>query len=224
MPTASEALMARLKRSFGFDPAESKHHFRVFIPRGNQQITISEHLTWDEEKGSSPATLSPTTDGEIRVLLSRAKWDAIASVTRAEFNRRLRQQGKPSGMWLTGENWVRLDLGKELVLLAWAIEEADPALIQNAIVNWLGLYPEERWWLYTQTAAASGQAIQGRSLGWRKAVRFALTENPIEKTEVPEFYLRAEAVEQRYLLETPSEYSSPLSEDSKDESETNGID
>lgn len=58
---------------------------------------------------------------------------------------------------------VRRDLGKELVLLAWAIEDADPALIPTAIANWNGLVPEERWWLYTQTAAATGHAQRSRA-------------------------------------------------------------
>jgi hypothetical protein len=70
-------------------------------------------------------------------------------------------------------------LGKELVLLLWSIEDADPLLIPNAVRNWLGLSPEERWWLYMMTNAATGQAISGKNKGWRKAVRFALTENPI---------------------------------------------
>ena len=74
---------------------------------------------------------------------------------------------------------VDRNMGKELVLLAWAVEDADPVLIPNAVRNWLGLSPEERWWLYTMTNAATGQALKGRNKGWRKAVRFALTENPI---------------------------------------------
>jgi hypothetical protein len=190
-----------LKRSFGFDPRESTHHFKVSIPRGEREVTISEHLTWSEKDGSSPATLANMLDGQIRVILPRAKWDAIADALRVEFNRRLKQQGKPAGMWRLGENWVRLDFGKELTLLAWAIEDADPSLIRNAIVNWLGLYPEERWWLYTQTAAATGHAIHGRAVGWRKAVRYALTENPVSSDSVPDFYQRAEARGQQYLLD-----------------------
>lgn len=70
-------------------------------------------------------------------------------------------------------------MGKELVLFAWAIEDADPALIPVAIKNWQGLMPEERWRLYTMTNAATGHAVQGRNKGWRKAVRYALTENPV---------------------------------------------
>ena len=72
-----------------------------------------------------------------------------------------------------------LPFGKELVLLAWAIEDADPGRVQTAVANWLGLKPEERWWLYTMTNAATGQALAGRNVGWRVAVRYALCENPI---------------------------------------------
>jgi hypothetical protein len=70
-------------------------------------------------------------------------------------------------------------LGKALALLAWAIEEAEPSQIPVAIKNWLGLAPEERWWLFTMTCAATGHAIHGRGKGWRVAVRYALTENPV---------------------------------------------
>ena len=69
--------------------------------------------------------------------------------------------------------------GKEMVLLAWAIEDCDPSVIPTAIKNWLGLSPEERWWLFTMTNAATGGLKDKR--GWRKAVRYALTENPVEE-------------------------------------------
>ncbi len=43
------------------------------------------------------------------------------------------------------------------------------------------------------TAAATGNVVTGRNRGWRKAVRFALTENPVsayssDKPHVPEFF------------------------------------
>jgi len=69
-------------------------------------------------------------------------------------------------------------LGKEMVLLLWAIEDSDPKLIPVAIKNWQGLSREERWWLFTMTNAVTGQADDKR--GWRKAIRYALTENPID--------------------------------------------
>ena len=104
--------------------------------------------------------------------------------------------GRKPGSWRPGANLVRRELGKELVLLAWAIEDADPGLIPMALANWNGLVPEERWWLYTQTAAATGHGITDRGRGWRKAVRYALTENPVSgqvssESVVPEYFRRA---------------------------------
>lgn len=189
------SLSSLLSASFGFSPVESQHHFVVDIPRGSEApIKISEHLTWNDETGSSPVSSGTALDGQIRVILAHRKWDEIADETRTQFNLRLRRLGKKSGAWRIGPNLVRSDLGKELVLLAWAIEEADPGLIPTAIVNWNGLVPEERWWLYTQTAAATGHGINGRGRGWRKAVRFALTENPLQANAdavLPEYFQRA---------------------------------
>ncbi|MBU4561769.1 DUF3780 domain-containing protein, partial [bacterium] len=34
-------------------------------------------------------------------------------------------------------------------------------------------------WLYTMTNASTGHALNDRNKGWRKAIRFALTENPV---------------------------------------------
>jgi hypothetical protein len=183
-----------LSRSFGFDPKESQHHFLVNIPRGSTQpIEVSEHFTWSEDSGSGEVSYSGRVDGQIRISLPRLKWDAMADEIRAEFNQRLRKMGKKLGTWRVGHNLVRRELGKELVLLCWATEDADPGLIPNAVANWKGLVPEERWWLYTQTAAATGHGITDRGKGWRKAVRYALTENPVttrppDRPLIPEFF------------------------------------
>ena len=187
-------LFSLVSRSFGFNPEDSRHHFQLEIPKGaNQPIDISEHLVWSDEFGSSIVTLGEGEDGQIRVSLARPKWDAIADEVRAEFNRRLKRTGGGSGSWKVGKNVLRREFGKELVLLAWAIEDSDPGLIPNAIANWQGLVPEVRWWLYTQTAAATGHGLRDRGKGWRKAVRFALTENPVglrakDAAVVPEFF------------------------------------
>lgn len=166
---------------FGFQPEESQHHFSVTVPPGNRDdVLIAEHLAFDPERGyAAPSLAAGPQDAKLRVALPRAKWNAIADEARVEFNRRLKQQGLRAGRWKTGSNAVTRLLGKELTLLAWAVEDADPALIPAAIRNWLGLAPEERWWLYTMTSAATGHAVHGRGRGWRKAVRFALTENPV---------------------------------------------
>ena len=109
--------------------------------------------------------------------------DPAADDVRVEFNRRLKKEGLPAGRWKTGGNPLARLLGKELTLLAWAVEDADPALVPAAVRNWLGLAPEERWWLFTMTAAATGHAVHGRGRGWRKAVRYALSENPVSAAD-----------------------------------------
>ena len=171
---------------FGFVPSEGDHHFLVTLPkkREDDSIYISEHFEWDESEDRRELHFAlGANDSKMRVVLPRVKWEEIAEATKAEFNRRLRKQDKPTCTWSIGRTPVSRLLGKELVLLAWAIEDADPARIPTAIRNWRGLAPEERWWLFTMTNAATGHAISGRGKGWRKAVRYALTENPVSSTD-----------------------------------------
>jgi len=201
---------------FGFCPEESEHHFLVTIPAGNQRdVLISEFFTFDPEVGIKTPSLGDAHDGQLKVILPRSKWDAIADEARAELNKRLKAHGIKTGGWKVGTTPVSRLLGKELVLLAWAIEDADPATIPTAIRNWIGLAQEERWWLYTMTNAATGHAASGRGKGWRKAVRFALTENPISDTQrvfaTEHFNLfpLESASEPRPVVKTPSKRGRP---------------
>lgn len=194
---------ARVEKSegFGFVPTESEHHFLVTIAASKKSdVLMSEHFTWDDSEVRRELSFAlGQEDNKMRVILPRQKWEVIADPVKAEFNQRLRQMGLKSGQWAVkvgkeGQTPISRLFGKELVLLAWAIEEADPALIPIALKNWLGLAPEERWWLFTMTNAATGHAISGRGKGWRKAVRYALTENPVsdyrpETIELPLFKL-----------------------------------
>jgi hypothetical protein len=74
-------------------------------------------------------------------VLARPKWDAIADPVRAELNQRLKARGIGPGRWKTGGVHLSRLLGKELTLLAWAIEDADPALVPNALKNLAGARP-----------------------------------------------------------------------------------
>lgn len=165
-------------RGFGFIPDEAEHHFLVTLGgQSRPNVAISEHMTWREDEVAPPP--NGRDDAWLRVVLDRHKWDRIADFVRVTFNRRLKQVGFPLGQWRGKTVALSRPLGKELVLLAWAVEDADPGLIPEALENWRGLQPEERWWLYTMTAAATGHFHLGKNRGWRKAVRFALTENPV---------------------------------------------
>jgi hypothetical protein len=170
---------------FGVDPKESQHHFVVSISKAEDgEVWISEHLSFPEHGwGEKIRDVESTADERTRVGLSRRKWDGIPDAVSDEFNRRLRNSKIRTGKWKEpGLTPVCVTFGKELVLLAWAVEDADPGKIPTAIANWKGLTPEERWWLFTMTNAATGQALRGKNVGWRKAVRFALTENPLSPT------------------------------------------
>jgi hypothetical protein len=172
----------RLKiEGFGFIASESQHHFMVMLSENaHDPVSISEHFAWEEDELRRKELASlPINDPRMRVILTRDKWDAIADVVRGEFNQQLKKRRQRMGQWKIGQTIVERLQGKELVLLAWSIEDADSLLVPIAIRNWLGLLPEERWWLFTMTNAATGQALKGRDRGWRKAVRYALTENPI---------------------------------------------
>ncbi len=158
----------------GFDVADiyREHAFLVQIPRtATGVIRIHEVFGGPpklEEREWRPETI-------LRAELSRARWDAISAELRQELNRRLKELGRKSGRWSVGDNPVQRLLGKELLVLAWAIEMDDVSdeELHVALRNWLGLKPEERWWLYTMTAAATGQAQQV-GMGWRGALRQAL--------------------------------------------------
>jgi hypothetical protein len=85
---------------------------------------------------------------EQRVVLPRPIWSAIADTARREFNNRLKAAKVLIGRWHTGENLVDRLLGKELCVLAWAAETAEPVQIQIICSKWAALRPEERWWLF----------------------------------------------------------------------------
>lgn len=157
---------------FGHAPARDPHHFLVTLPRGPSGDVLVHEVFHEDADG--PALEA----ANLRAVLDLPRWLKIADALEEDFNRRLRVAGMRVGRWKAGINPVARLLGKELVLLAWAIEDAEPTLVPAAVQNWRGLAPEERWWLYTMTAAQTGHHTK-RNIGWRKAVRHALTENPV---------------------------------------------
>jgi hypothetical protein len=184
--------MAKAKEhiGFGFDPSESKHHFLVIIPKTTTgKVLIYERFEWGTEEEEAHKTAGELSmfdppDQKIdqrfdrlKCELSRTKWKEIESAMKAEFNQRLKGYSQKAAAWKQGQNVLQRLFGKELTLLCWAIEDCDLKVIPTAIKNWQGLKPEERWWLYTMTNASTGDAHT--KYGWRTAIRYALTENPI---------------------------------------------
>jgi hypothetical protein len=160
---------------FGYNPKESDNHFYVVIPEEvSEEVEVYERFHWDDEE----QTIKKKDILKLRV--PRHKWSKIAGDVTKEFNARLKSDKKPVGKFKTGGTPVEKLFGKELMVLLWGIEHNDPAGIPVAVRNWMGLQPEERWWLYTMTNASTGGINDRR--GWRMALRYALCENPVDES------------------------------------------
>jgi Protein of unknown function (DUF3780) len=157
-------------QGFGVPLTIAPHHFVVVIPRSNQQsVQIIEDLGMHAE-GDQSELLD-------RVVLSRQAWSEIANPVKRMFNERLKAHNLQPGQWKVGHNQVDRLLGKELCVLAWAIEDLDMTKVGTALRNWLALRPEERWWLFGVTASTVG-GLSDRGRGWRMALRYALGDTP----------------------------------------------
>lgn len=166
--TESSKARAQVPHTLGFGvPATSDpHHFKVVIPKSSTgKVQISEHL----------GLQSASNDNAVidRVLLDRPRWMAIRAEVQRAFNARLSAHGLKPGAWKVGDNPVDRLLGKELCVLAWAVEQMDTEKIPVAVRNWLALRPEERWWLFGMTAMSTG-GVMDAGKGWRAALKHAL--------------------------------------------------
>lgn len=171
---------------FGFRPVESAHHFLVVQQPKLKDVLFFEQFDYDPNLDVSVLTYGiANTAGPCKCLLPKVKWDLIADAARTEFNRRGREHNTRSAQFkASGYTYLHRLLGKELLVLVWALEDADPAVAPLIVQNWLGLRPEERWWLYTITNAATGHALNGKNKGWRRALKYALGENPTTTNRV----------------------------------------
>jgi len=162
---------------FGVPATSDPHHFKVLIPKSNTgKIQISEYLGLQAASGDN-AVID-------RVLLDRSRWTAIRSEVQRAFNARLAAHSLEPSSWKVGENLVDRLLGKELCVLAWAVERMDTDKIPVAVRNWLALRPEERWWLFGMTAVATG-GIMDAGKGWRAALQHALGDIAQSELLVP---------------------------------------
>jgi hypothetical protein len=177
MPKTSDkpSAYAHRTRGFGVPATSDPHHFIVQIPRGNAApVLICEHLGMGSDTAREQVI--------DRILLERHRWTAIRAEVQRAFNARLNEHNLAIGTWKVGDTPVDRLLGKELCVLAWAIERLEPEKIRIAVRNWLALRPEERWWLFGMTAMATG-GIHDADKGWRVALRHALGD--VAQNELP---------------------------------------
>lgn len=151
---------------FGVPASSDPHHFKVIVPRSNTaRVQISEYLGL-QASSDEYAVID-------RISLERSRWSAIRGEVQRAFNARLKAHELKTSAWKVGENPVDRLLGKELCVLAWAVEKMEMEKIPIAVRNWLALRPEERWWLFGMTAISTG-GINDGDKGWRLALRHAL--------------------------------------------------
>jgi hypothetical protein len=151
---------------FGVPATSDPHHFKVIIPKASTgKVQISEHLGLQAASADN-AVID-------RVLLDRPRWTAIRAEVQRAFNARLSAHGLKPSAWKVGDNLVDRLLGKELCVLAWAVEQMGTEKIPVAVRNWLALRPEERWWLFGMTAMSTGGLFDAGK-GWRAALQHAL--------------------------------------------------
>lgn len=182
----SKSTVSRKTLGLGFLPEEARHGFVVDIRRTGKDdpVYITELRGPDLERWEALVDIEASHPA-LRVAITRERWLALAPAFWEEANRRLRANGLTAHRFLKSSSKplpIHASLGKELCILCWAVEDASLDDIPNAIRNWEALAPEERWWLFTMTVATTGQAGQ-RGLGWRKALRAALADNPFVKGE-----------------------------------------
>lgn len=176
---------------FGAPDTFGAHVFRVEISAArNTPVVIVEEYGYRGEVGHIPR-------GEERVVLKRPVWSAIADIARREFNDRLKAAKVLTGRWHTGTNLVDRLLGKELCVLAWAAETANPAQLPVICSKWAALRPEERWWLFAMTVAEAGLP-EDTQRGWRRALFLALSDG-----ERPALGRRRRRPVERDLFELP---------------------
>lgn len=165
-PTNDKKPTPRPTLGFGVPASSDPHHFKVIIPRANgAKVQISEYLGLQAQSDEFAVV--------DRLLLERPRWTAIRGEVQRSFNVRLKEHNLKTSTWKVGENPVDRLLGKELCVLAWAVEDMLPDNIPVAVRNWLALRPEERWWLFGMAAMSTG-AIGDGNKGWRLALRHAL--------------------------------------------------
>ncbi|EOT1170345.1 DUF3780 and DUF4357 domain-containing protein [Enterobacter sp. E12] len=174
---------------FGVPASSDPHHFKVIIPKSSTgKVQISEYLGLQAQSEEFSVV--------DRVQLDRTRWTAIRAEVQRAFNARLKSYGLETSSWQVGENMLDRLLGKEICVLAWAIEGMEIDNIPVAVRNWLALSPEERWWLFGMTAKSTG-GVEDRDVGWRIALRHALGD--IVQTEQIQFTQDSSVSYSRYI-------------------------
>ena len=161
---------------FGAPESFGAHVFRVEIAAAKgEPVRIVEDYGYGGGDKGIPYD-------EARAVVPRTTWSVVGDAARRDFNERLKTQKQSTGRWKVGKTLVDRLLGKELCVLAWAAEGAKAEQLPVICTRWAALRPEERWWLFSMTAAEAGTPDDGER-GWRRALHLALSDGARMTTE-----------------------------------------
>ena len=155
-----------ITHGFGVPNRMNPHQFLVEIPKSRiENVEISEDF--------GAAALGTGVQKLNRAVIPRRVWTKVAPGLQSYLKRRLKEKQIRVSRFSTGENRIERILGREICVLAWAIEDATPEEAVIALLRWSSYRPEEMWWLFLQIDRDGGEWDSPRS-GWRGAIKQAL--------------------------------------------------
>ena len=187
-----------ITHGFGVPNDPLPHQFLVRIPSGRTDPVE----VWEDFGAAAAATASQKL---CRIVVPREAWRQVAEGVKSHLNRRLKAKGLKGSRFVIGENRVERILGRELCVLAWAVEDATPDESLIAFTRWSSHRPEELWWLFQQIDRDGGEWNSPKT-GWRIAIRHALIRDGDEVPQTP----------RRPLLSMPAEKTPDLFRGYKD--------
>ena len=151
---------------FGVPNDAMPHQFLVRIPKGrNDPVEV-----WEDFGAAAAGT---AVEKICRGTVRRDVWGRVSEGVKSHLNRRLKEKDFKASRFSIGDNRVERVLGREMCVLAWAIEDADAHEATVALTRWSSHRPEELWWLFLQIDNDGGEWDSPRT-GWRVAIRHAL--------------------------------------------------
>ncbi len=168
-------------KGFGAPKRLGAHLYIVTIPNSSSgSVRVVEYFGFAGDVEGISDDPEHTFELE-RAVVDREIWTKISEPLRSEFNARLKANKMAPSRFTVGENYLEKLLGRELCVLAWASEHVIESGVERAdrlgiiVARWRSLRPEERWWLFSMTAAEAGGSGDS-DRGWRKALYYALSD------------------------------------------------
>ena len=170
-PDRGPAVSEKKTIGFGVPNEMDPHHFTVEIPAARTEpVVITEHFGLRGGTNGLP-------DSIVRCRLPRAAWTGIAEEAKRVLNERLKEKKLSTSRWSSGTNKSSACWVGNCASSHGASRRRRRNSSPTPSATGSALRPDERWWLFSMAAAMTGGEDDG-DIGWRKAIRIALTENP----------------------------------------------